>query len=428
MSTTADVVVIGAGVIGCSVAYQFAREGRKTIVIDRAKGPGMGSTSASSAIIRFHYSTYTGVAASWEAKHCWEAWEEHLGGTDDGSLARFHRTGGLILDYPDLDVWGTCARYDEVGVPYERWTAAQIRDRFPGIDPARHFPPKPVASAAFWDEPDGELGATWTPDAGFIDDPAFAAHNLMVAARRHGAEFRFGESLTSIGSRGGRVTEVITGAGGIISCDVLVNVAGPHSGVINRLAGVADEFKIRTRPMRQEVHELPASGAVYPMVADTDLGTYFRPTPVGNLLVGGAEPECDPLPWVDDPDNVGINPTLEAYEAQTLRVARRLPGLSIPPAPKGIVGVYDVSTDWVPIYDRTSLGGYYVAIGTSGNQFKNAPVVGGFLHSIVSATESGVDHDRQPVQHVLPRTNLTISLGDYSRLREPTKTAGNVMG
>lgn len=90
--------------------------------------------------------------------------------------------------------------------------------------------------------------------------------------------------------------------------------------------------------------------------------------------------------------------------------------------------MYDVSSDWVPIYDRTNLDGYYVAIGTSGNQFKNAPVVGGFLRSIVETTEAGVDHDQTPAHHLLPRTGITVNLGDYSRLREPSTTAGNVMG
>ncbi|WP_436698087.1 NAD(P)/FAD-dependent oxidoreductase [Nocardioides sp. BYT-33-1] len=427
MSTGRDVIVIGAGVIGCSIAYSFARAGREVLVIDRAKGPGMGSTSASSAVVRFNYSTHTGVAAAWESRQAWSMWEDHLGGTDDGALARFHLTGGLVLDTPEIDAATTCRLFEQVGIPFERWTAGDIRDRIPGLDPARYFPPKPVASDEFWSPADGELGGIWTPDSGFVDDPSFAAHNLMVAARRHGAQFEFGSPVVAIEKRGQRAVGVRTAAERY-SCDVLINVAGPHSTVINDMAGVTEEFRIRTRPLRQEVHELPGDGHDYPLVADLDLGTYFRRTPAGNVLVGGAEPACDPLQWLEDPDEFKTTPSHEVYEAQAYRAARRLPELVVPSAPRGVVGVYDVSSDWVPIYDKTSLGGYFVAIGTSGNQFKNAPVVGEFLHAIVTATEAGIDHDQSPVEHKLPRTGVSVDLGDYSRLRDPARTAGNVMG
>ena len=428
MSDTAEVVVIGAGVIGCAIAFEFARAGRRVVVLERAKGPGMGSTSASSAIIRFNYSTYTGVAAAWEARHSWEGWAAYLGGRDDGALARFHRTGALFLDAEGFDNARTCTLFDRVGVPFERWSAEQLREHFPGIEPGRHHPPKPVDSEAFWDPPTGELGGVFTPDAGFVDDPSFAAHNLMVAAQRHGADFRFGTPVVAVGSRGGRVSGVTLGDGSVLGCDVLINVTGPNSGQVNELAGVLDDFRIRTRPLRQEVHELPGDGRDYPLVADLDLGTYFRSTPSGRLMIGGTDPECDPLEWLNHPDEYAICATREQYQAHSYRVARRLPEIGIPPAVTGIAGVYDVSTDWVPIYDRTSLDGFYVAVGTSGNQFKNAPVVGGIMAAIVTATESGIDHDTDPVQHLLPQTGLTINLGDYSRLRNPAATAGNVMG
>ena len=74
-----------------------------------------------------------------------------------------------------------------------------------------------------------------------------------------------------------------------------------------------------------------------------------------------------------------------------------MPGLTVPHRPTGIVGVYDASTDWTPIYDRTALPGYYVAMGTSGNQFKNAPVVGQLMAGLIAAVECGHDHDRDPL-------------------------------
>lgn len=423
--TRYDAVIIGAGVIGCSVAYELARSGLAVCVVDRGAGPGAGSTSASSAVVRFNYSTWTGVVAAWESKHMWEDWEGHLGGVDEAGLARFVRTGGLCLEFPGQDRRKVLALFDRAGVPYEEWDSATIRERMPQIDPGRHFPPKRVTDEAFWSDPTGELTGYWTPDSGFIDDPQLAAHNLMAAAQRHGAEFRFRASVTGICRRpdGRRVSGIALADGSTIDAPVVVNVAGPHSGKINELAGVLDDFAVTTRPMRQEVHHVPAPAGYGneqpgPLVADLDLGTYFRGTFGGGLLVGGTEPECDPMQWLDDPDDFDSNPTQELFKAQIYRAARRLPELPVPDSASGIAGVYDVTEDWIPLYDRTNLDGFYVAIGTSGNQFKNAPVAGRFMAELIDAVESGHDHDREPVQVKLERTGHVADLGHYSRLRE----------
>jgi sarcosine oxidase subunit beta len=424
---TADAVVIGAGVIGCSVAHALAVEGLSVLVVERAGAPGMGSTSASSAIIRFNYSTFAGVATAWEAHYAWAEWEAFLGGRDDdGGLARFIRTGAICLDSPTHDPGKVLALFDRVGVPYEVWDAATLRARLPQLDPARHYPPKPVDSEEFWADPQGEVGAYWTPDGGFVDDPGYAAHNLATAARRRGVRFAFRTTVTGIASAGGRVAGVDLADGTRIDAPVVVNVAGPASGAVNALAGVGEDFAVATRPMRAEVHTVPGppgyhgaagEGAPGPLVADLDLGTYFRGTPSGELLIGGAEPACDPLHWLADPEDYETGPTAEQYRAQLYRAARRLPGLTVPNTPRGIGAVYDVADDWIPIYDRTALPGFYVAIGTSGNQFKNAPVVGSYLHAIIAASENGVDHDATPVQVRLPHTGHLVDLATFSRRR-----------
>lgn len=431
MAITADVAVIGSGVIGCSIAYELARRGRQVLVIDKGPGAGTGSTSASSAIVRFNYSTWTGVAAAWESRHLWEDWETFLGGTDGGALARFHRTGSLCLDAPELPTERVLSFFDQVGVPYEVWSAEEIARRLPQLDTGRYHPPRAVTDDAFWDEAHGRLGGYFMPDAGFVDDPAFAAHNLMAAAQRHGTTFRFRTEVKAVERRGDRVVGLRLGDGETVHAPVVVNAAGPHSAVVNELAGVLDDFTISTAPLRQEVHELSAPARVtedLPMVADLDLGTYFRRTPSGGVLVGGTEPACDPLEWLGSPDAYTPHVTPPVYEAQAYRAARRIPDLVVPPAPRGIVGIYDVSTDWVPVYDRTSLPGYYVAVGTSGNQFKNAPVVGRFLATIIEAAESGQDHDAEPARCELERTGLVVDLGHYSRRREVTATSGTVLG
>lgn len=429
MSSAVRVVVIGAGVIGSSIALALVRDRFDVTVVDRAAGPGRGSTSASSAIVRFHYSTYGGVATAWEAKHGWEDWSRYLGVSDDAGLARYTPTGVLVLDTPGYDAAGVVALYDEVGVPYEVLTPTALRERFPFLSVKKFFPPRSLADPAFWAEPEGELGGFYTPEGGFVDDPSLAAHNLWNAAAACGARSEFRAEVTAIlrGSDGVRGVELASGE--LIEADVVVNAAGPHSAAINRLADVLSDFAVTTRPMRQEVHAVagPAElgGALGPAVGDGDLGTYFRFAPGGDVLVGSQEPACDPLEWIDDPDVADVRPTVAGFERQTTRLARRLPTIAVPHRPTGLAGVYDVSDDWIPIYDRTSLPGFFVAIGTSGNQFKNAPAVGPLMATLIGATMAGHDHDRVPVVWSAPYTGAAIDLAHYSRRRAPNAASSN---
>jgi sarcosine oxidase subunit beta len=79
--------------------------------------------------------------------------------------------------------------------------------------------------------------------------------------------------------------------------------------------------------------------------------------------------------------------------------------------------MYDVSDDWIPIYDRSSLDGYYMAIGTSGHQFKNAAAIGVLMADLITSCEDGLDHDREPLQHQLIHTGRVLNTGAFSRLR-----------
>ena len=430
----AEAIVIGAGVIGSAIAFELARAGRRVVVVDRASGPGLGSTSASSAVIRYNFSTLAGVATAWESHFCWSSWAEHLG-HDVGALARFERSGVVVLDADVTPRSAWLPLFDQVGVPYEEWDSATLAERVPAIDTGRYWPPKSIDDDRFWSDATGTLGAVYTPDAGYVTDPQLAAQNLAAAAVREGAEFRFRSTVTAVESGQGRVRAVVLADGTRFAAPVVVNAAGPWSGRLNELAGVGADFTIGVRPMRQEVAHVLApdgyhpAGGTGPSVADIDLGTYFRGEVGGGLLVGGTEPECDPFQWLDDPDEANPNPTMAVFEAQVTRAARRLPGLRVPNRVRGVVGVYDVADDWTPIYDRTELHGFYVAMGTSGNQFKNAPVVGRMMAALIDAVEAGADHDAEPVRYKGARTGLRIDLGAFSRKRErDTHGPNTVMG
>ncbi|MEO9140307.1 MAG: FAD-dependent oxidoreductase [Jatrophihabitans sp.] len=434
MARTADVVVVGAGIIGFSIAYELAKTGRQTLVLDKAGGAGHGSTSASSAIIRFTYSTLDAVRLAWESKFCWESWAEHLGLSDTDGLASFRRTGMIHLDVPVMPRARSLALLAAAAVPYEEFDADELVTRFPHLDNGAHWPNKPVAADAFWTDATSTLGGFVTPDAGFIDDPTLAAQNLADAAVRHGAKFRFHTSVTGLEQARSDGWHLTLADGTRVDCAAVVNAAGPWSGALNRLAGVGAEFTIGVRPLRQEVHEVPApagysSDHLGPAIADLDLGTYLRPSVHGTLFIGGTEPECDPLEWIADPDDADPRVSAEAHDAQVTRAARRLPGLRVPNRRSGIAGVYDAADDWMPIYDRTDAAGFYVAMGTSGNQFKNAPVVGRLVAALIEAVESGHDHDIDPVRHVGEHTGAAINLGTFSRRRPHNPdSSGTVMG
>lgn len=92
--------------------------------------------------------------------------------------------------------------------------------------------------------------------------------------------------------------------------------------------------------------------------------------------------------------------------------------MPIPNQPSGIVDLYDVSDDWIPIYDKSDLKGYYQAIGTSGNQFKTAPVVGGMMAELIDKVEKGYDHDAAPIKFKLPHLGLTIDMAAFHRNRK----------
>lgn len=436
MNEAADVLVVGAGVIGSSIALELSRAGYDVLVVDKSAGPGHGSTSASSAIIRFTYSTYAGVATAWESKFCWEDWSGHLGVPEPTALAAFRRTGMLSLDSPLVPRQRQVALLREVGVPVEELDHEALHERFPYLDNGRYWPPRPVTDESFAEDAVEFLGGFLTPDAGFVDDPRLAAENLATVARGRGARFAFRTTVTAVDPVPTGGWRVRLGSGERIDAGVVVNAAGPWSSTVNRLAGVGAEFTVGVRPLRQEVHQVRApqeyddgGDALGPAIGDTDLGVYLRPGLHGTLLVGGTEPDCDVLQWVDDPDEASLQVTRAVYDAQATRAARRLPGVQVPNRPTGIAGIYDAADDWTPIYDRTDAPGFYVAMGTSGNQFKNAPLVGRFMAALVGAVENGHDHDRDPVRVRGEHTGLEIDLATFSRKRENNAlSSGTVMG
>jgi sarcosine oxidase subunit beta len=128
---------------------------------------------------------------------------------------------------------------------------------------------------------------------------------------------------------------------------VAINASGPHPIIINRLAGVEDGMKIKTRALRHEVVHGPArSGIDFESIgcpsSDSDVGACWRPEVGNHILSGSEDPECDPREWIDDPDEFNRNLTQPA-KAQAHRLAQRIPDLRIPSQIQGVVDHFDVA-------------------------------------------------------------------------------------
>ena len=423
MAETADAIIIGAGVIGAAIAFEMAKEGRKVLSLDRHRVAGHGSTAGSCAIIRMHYSTLEGTAFAWEGQHYWRDWEGYLGLPPGTPLARFRQVGCLVMKTPANDHMRRHLETSRaLGIPVEEWDAARIAERLPLYDLSSFAPARRLDDPEFGQPNGGRIGgAVFWPDAGYVTDPALSAQNLLDAARLHGARFRGGVEVTGILQAGGRVAGVALAGGEELHAPVVVNVAGPGSAAVNALAGVTHDMTIATRPLRQEVVHVPApEGFDFEtrgtIVSDGDIACYCRPEQGNHILIGSEDPPCDPHDWAASDTDFNRDFTAQ-WDTQARRFGQRVPSLGIPSRARGVVELYDASTDWIPIYDRSALPGFYMACGTSGNQYKNAAIAGKLMAALVAYCESGADHDAAPLRFRLPRTGFELDAGFFSRRR-----------
>ncbi len=426
-SSQRSVVIIGAGVVGTGIALACARKGWATTVIERNHAPGTGSTAASSAVVRFTYSTHAGTAMAYEGVEYWRNWAEFVALPAGSPLTGFVQCGMVFFDDESGLARLSRSPLEAVGVPYEWWSVAELRQRLPFLSTQSWFPPSRPDDDSFFVDSGAELGgAMYTAEAGYVTDPQLAAQNLAEAAEAAGAVTLCNETvvevLRSSGASGSRASGVVLASGKRIACDVVINAAGPHSGIVNTMAGVLDDMTVATKPLRQQVDHVRAPAQLaeavrsLPACADFDSGMYFRPDGDA-ILVGGVEADCDPMVWFENPDDCDIELDPSEWEAHVMRLARRIPDLGVPHERKGVVGVYDVSDDWMPILDRSSLDGFYMAVGTSGNQFKNGPIIGDCMVSLIEAIEGGRDHDHDPVVVTGRYRGLNIDMGTFSRRR-----------
>jgi sarcosine oxidase subunit beta len=215
MERTADVVIIGAGVMGTSTAFQLVQRGMKRVVVLEKQAVASGSSGKSSALVRMHYTFLPEARLALASLQWFQEWRDRVGGS-----CGFTKTGFVRLVAPEKTALlrQNVTRLQAIGINTRLVSGDDLRGLDAGVESS-----------------DIEVAA-YEPDSGYADGYA-TAHAFMDAARRGGAALQQGVTVTNIHIRGGKVQGVSTSAGDI-AAPMVIATAGPWSGPLLKRLGV----------------------------------------------------------------------------------------------------------------------------------------------------------------------------------------------
>ena len=353
MRETADAVIVGGGVMGCSLLYYLAARGTtRTLLLERSV-LGAGSTGRSQAICRMHYSNPITAIMAWNSLQVYSGFRDQVGG-DSG----FVRTGYLVV-VDDIDRPGM-----EQNIGMQQELGINVRVVAPGE--ARQLAPMIETF-------DGE-GLAWEPDSGYAD-PYLVTTSYAAKARELGAQIATRRLATGIEIANGRVQAVISEQGRVAT-PVAVVAAGPWSNSLMRETGV----ELPLIPVRHQVALATRPTALipdHPIVGDIAQSLSFRPESPTLTMVGFGEVEAEL-------DNYNEGFDQDAADVAMAGVMRRMPAMSQSYYRGGWSGLFTTTPDWHPILDRVpGVEGLYCMVGFSGHGFKLAPAVGQAMSELV---------------------------------------------
>jgi sarcosine oxidase subunit beta len=354
---TAEVVVVGAGAMGCSIAFHLARAGVRSVTVLDKGGICSGMTYRSGALVRLHYTNEHEARIALCAYRYFHEWREMVGG-DCG----FVQTGFLMVVGPgDVErLHANIAMLRSLGVETEAVTPDDIREA------------QPFARV------DDIGGAAYEPLSGYAD-PHKTTIAFAEAARGLGVRFHTGRAVTGLRTSSGRVTGVETEHGPIDAGAVVV-AAGPWAAGLLRPAGV--EFPIQPTLAEIAMFRRPAPVTEGHMVyIDRVSGTYFRPQSPRLTFVGAGHGGVQ----YADPDNLADGVSEQQSVLARGRVANRIPAFATAEPAMGHQGAYDMSPDGKAILDRApGVDGLYLAGGFSGTGFKKSPAIGLLMSELIT--------------------------------------------
>jgi sarcosine oxidase subunit beta len=347
MTTTADVVIVGAGIMGASTAYHLARLGAGRVIVLERDTVCSGSTALASGGIRHQYGNRLGVELTTHSIVTYERFHEEFGVDPN-----FRQHGYLILIATE-DELATARRsvalQRSLGVDVELLDAAATRALCPYLNT------------------DDLLGATYTPRDGYAD-PYLCATAIAARARDLGVTIEQQREVTGFVRHGDRVSGVVTAAGALEAGAVVI-ATGAWSGVVGKLAGV----DIPVRPHRRHkfmTAPFPADRipAATPFVIDPHRNFSLRREGPGLLLGHGRRDEPDSF-------DTRIDRSLEPRVVE--RAIHRAPALADAELMRAWAGLYEMTPDQTGIVSGVpGVEGLHVIAGFSGHGFMHGPIAG----------------------------------------------------
>ncbi len=355
MIETADVIVVGAGVQGASLAFHLARRGVRVLVLER-RTVAAGATGRSSGFVRMHYDLESESRLAWASFPYFRAWSDLVGAGDCG----FVRTGYLQLVPAFLA--------DHLRANVEMQQRLGIETRVVGPTEVAALVPGAVTH-------DVTVGA-YEAASGYAD-PSGTAAGFLAAARGNGAKVIQGCRVDSVVVEGEAVAGVSTDHGRF-AAPVVVDAAGAWSAALARTVGVDVPVEVWRHPTAY--FGLPAGrGPDFPIVIDEINQVYFRPEGRGMMLVG-LESGNELGGSADRPLEA---PRSAELEEMISRVCARVPAMADGTLRTGHGGQDGITPDQRAILGPAGPDGFYLACGFSGTGFKTAPAVGACLAELI---------------------------------------------
>jgi glycine/D-amino acid oxidase-like deaminating enzyme len=357
---SADVVIVGGGIMGCALAYQLARRDVDVLLLER-ETLGSQSTGKCAGGVRQQFSMEANVRLQRLSVDLFEHFEQ-----ETGHPADFRQIGYLFLfTLPQQveDFRHNMEMWHRVGLDVARW-----------VDPAEAAQMVPVLNV------DDVLGCTFCSTDG-IASPADVTAGYASAARRHGARLKEGVEVVGIDVAGGRVQGIRTSAGDVAT-RMVFNCAGAWSASIGRMAGL----EIPVLPYRRHIavtSTFPAVSRTSPMTVDFQTSFYFHPEGDGVLM--GMSDRAEPPGYTTDVDWGFLEKMFE-------QAARRAPALAGAGIKTAWAGLYETTPDHQAILGPVpEVEGFWCAAGFSGHGFMQAPAAALLLAQLLLDHHSEID-------------------------------------
>ena len=360
---SADIVIIGAGAIGASIAYQLGRRGVRDVVVLERDMVGAGSTSKAAGGIRVQFATRVEIELSLRGIAFFKRFEDEMGVPCD-----FHQEGYLfvVTDEPTL------ARF-RANVALQRSMGADVR--IIGPDDAHALVPALNV--------DDALAAVWGPTDGHAS-PNDVVQAYAAQARARGVRIVEETPVTGIVVERGRVAGVETPAG-TIATRLVVNAAGPWAPLVGRMAGL----DLPVDPRRRHIFVTDAFDGIrhpMPLVTDTGSGFYCR-SEQGAILMSPGD--------IGDVTEYEARVDWSVLELAVEKAMRRVPALEHAQVRHAWAGLRPLTPDGRAILDwAPGVEGLYLAVGFCGHGFQHSPGVGETVTEVLLDGRSTLDiHD-----------------------------------